>query len=479
MHALLAFVTLLAAAPEAPGGPAAPADESYYLVSFQGRTIGKAVRKVSRSGEGDAARVVLAIEESYRFSAGDRPVHQFALKREAEMRPDWTPLTVTETSEESGGKGRVEVRFEPGKAVYKTADGGEKAVEFKGEAVAELSGEALAARGLLAAGKKLAAVVPDLARAALVLQRAEVIGEKRVEGRAGKLFLIQIKDADGRVAWDLLVDESGRLEESSTGEMLRTRVERSKAVLPDAPAALAAGAIPLEGAPEKPWKLARLTIELTLADVDKDAVPEVTGQKVVQSGRKVAVTVVARRPDGRIPPEELSAEERARWLRPENEPDWKAPELQKQAAAIVKGADSELKKGYLLGKWVYRSLEKNLGGPPEASALQALAARAGDCSEHAALFAALSRAAGLPARTAWGLVLNEGALRFHVWSEFHAGGRWVPVDAALGRYGLPACYLTLGYDRDEAGVRLFKLYAASRGKVLKAEEGPEPAKPGK
>ena len=155
------------------------------------------------------------------------------------------------------------------------------------------------------------------------------------------------------------------------------------------------------------------------------------------------------------------------------------PQLLALAESITKGEDSELKKGFLITRWVYRNLAKNLGGPPEASALQALAARAGDCSEHAALFAALARAAGLPARTAWGLVASEGALRFHVWSEFHAGGSWVPVDAALGRFGLPACYLTLGYDRDEAGVRLFKLYAASRGKVLKAEEGPEPAKSGK
>ena len=476
---LPALVSLaLAAAPEAPAEGAAPAEESYYLVSFQGRTIGKAVRRLSRAGQGDAARVTLAIEENYRFSAGDRPASQFALRRQAVMLPDWTPVTVTENSEEAGA-GTVSVRFEPGKAVFKLPDGKEKAVEFKGAAVAELSGEALKARGLLAAGKQLAAVVPDLARAALVLQRAEVIGEKAVEGRPGKLYLVQIKDADGRVAWDLLVDESGRPEESSTGEMLRKRVERSKAVLPDAPAALAAGAIPLEGAPAQPWKLERLTLELTLSEVEKDSVPELPGQQVVQSGRKVTVTLAARRPDGRLPEAELSAEGRGRWLRPEQEPGWKDAEVRKLAGSITKDAQSELKKGYLLAKWVYRNLAKNLGGPPEASALVALRNRAGDCSEHAALFAALARAAGLPARTAWGLVLNEDALRFHVWSEFHAGGRWVPLDAALGRYGLPACYLTLGYDRDEAGVRLFRLYAVSRGKVLKAEEQPEPAKSGK
>ncbi len=479
MHAFLLAAVLSAAAVAAPApapegtqaGEAGAVEESYYLVSFRGQTIGKASRRLVRTGEGDAARLTLAIDEHYRFSAGDRPAHQFALSRRAEMLPDWTPLAVSEKSEESGAGGEVSVRFEPGKAVFKQPDGREKTVEFKGPAVAELSGEALAARGLLKAGGKLAAVVPDLARAALVLQRAEVIGEKRVEGKAGKLFLVQIGDADGRVAWDLLVDESGRLEESSTGEVVRKRVEKGSAVLPDAPAALAAGAVPLEGAPEKAWKLERLVVELTLSDVEKaPVVPELGGQKVTQDGRRLTVTIVARRPDGRLPEGKLTAGERRRWLEPEGEPDWRDERIRKLSADIVKGEESELKRGYLVGRWVYRNLAKNLGGPPEASAVQALVARAGDCSEHAALFAALARAAGLPARTAWGLVLNEGTLRFHVWSEFHAGDRWVPVDTALGRYGLPACYLTLGYDRDEAGVRLFKLYAASRGRVVASEE---------
>jgi len=189
---------------------------------------------------------------------------------------------------------------------------------------------------------------------------------------------------------------------------------------------------------------------------------------VAVSGRKVTVAVSARRPDGRIPEEPLSPAQRSRWLEPEAEPDWKDPKVRNLAASIVKDEASQLRRGYLVGRWVYRNLDKNLGGPPEASAVQALAALAGDCSEHAALFAALARAAGLPARTAWGLVLNEGALRFHVWSEFHAGDRWIPVDTALGRYGLPACYIVMGHDRDEAGVRLFRLYAASRARTVES-----------
>ena len=42
----------------------------------------------------------------------------------------------------------------------------------------------------------------------------------------------------------------------------------------------------------------------------------------------------------------------------------------------------------------------------------------------------------------------------------------------MGRYGLPACYLTLSYDREEGGVRLFRLYATARGRVVERAERP-------
>jgi Transglutaminase-like superfamily len=70
----------------------------------------------------------------------------------------------------------------------------------------------------------------------------------------------------------------------------------------------------------------------------------------------------------------------------------------------------------------------------------------GDCTEHAVLLAALARASGHPARVVTGLALVQGpkgALAFgHAWTEVHAGGRWVPADAALPP-PLVALYLPL------------------------------------
>ncbi|HKB00673.1 MAG TPA: transglutaminase-like domain-containing protein [Gemmataceae bacterium] len=64
--------------------------------------------------------------------------------------------------------------------------------------------------------------------------------------------------------------------------------------------------------------------------------------------------------------------------------------------------------------------------------------RTGDCTEYAMLTAAMCRAAGVPSRTAIGLVyvnnlLGRPALAFHMWTEVHVNGQWLGLDATLGR----------------------------------------------
>jgi hypothetical protein len=81
-----------------------------------------------------------------------------------------------------------------------------------------------------------------------------------------------------------------------------------------------------------------------------------------------------------------------------------------------------------------------------ASAGQTAHARAGDCTEHGVLCAALGRAVGLPTRVVVGLGYlptnydgtepsANGEFGFHLWAEAWLGeGRWVAMDAALGQF---------------------------------------------
>jgi len=72
-----------------------------------------------------------------------------------------------------------------------------------------------------------------------------------------------------------------------------------------------------------------------------------------------------------------------------------------------------------------------------ATASETAALREGDCTEHALLLAAVSRASGIPSRGATGVVffLNEEAepfMGYHMWNQLWDGSKWVDVDAAFG-----------------------------------------------
>ena len=65
--------------------------------------------------------------------------------------------------------------------------------------------------------------------------------------------------------------------------------------------------------------------------------------------------------------------------------------------------------------------------PDEYGAAYAIEKGEGDCTEFAALFVALCRAAGIPARTNAGFALAQKWER-HATAEFLVAGRWIPID---------------------------------------------------
>jgi transglutaminase-like putative cysteine protease len=70
----------------------------------------------------------------------------------------------------------------------------------------------------------------------------------------------------------------------------------------------------------------------------------------------------------------------------------------------------------------------------------------GDCRHHALLTVGLCRAAGLPSRTAIGLVyVYRGGpqLGFHMWAEVFVDGQWLGLDSTLGRGGVSATHIKI------------------------------------
>ena len=108
------------------------------------------------------------------------------------------------------------------------------------------------------------------------------------------------------------------------------------------------------------------------------------------------------------------------------------PDIRALAAKIIGGEKDARRAALRIKDWVYREIAKE----PTVSipnALEVLQIKKGDCNEHTVLFNALARAAGIPARTAVGVVYYQGAFYYHAWSEVWLGN-WFSLDSALNQF---------------------------------------------
>ena len=152
-----------------------------------------------------------------------------------------------------------------------------------------------------------------------------------------------------------------------------------------------------------------------------------------------------------------------RYLRAEPLLESDAPEIRAEAEQAVRGATDDRGRAERLTRYVNGLLDKK---PTVSlpSALEVLRTKVGDCNEHTALFVAMARSIGMPARIAVGLVFVHGAFYYHAWPEVYitekgpstplgagpstplgTGGRglWLPVDPTLNQYPADATHLRL------------------------------------
>jgi hypothetical protein len=107
------------------------------------------------------------------------------------------------------------------------------------------------------------------------------------------------------------------------------------------------------------------------------------------------------------------------------------PRIKTLAREIVGSASDAEGKARRILEWIYKSLDKR-ATVSVPNALGTLEARAGDCNEHAVLFAALLRAAEIPAKLCAGLVYTRGRFYYHAWNEVFLG-QWISADALMAQ----------------------------------------------
>ncbi len=119
----------------------------------------------------------------------------------------------------------------------------------------------------------------------------------------------------------------------------------------------------------------------------------------------------------------------------------------KELAARIAGKETDAwKKAQAIERWVFDNVKKS-STVEFTTAGQVARNLAGDCRQHAVLAAALCRAAGVPSRTALGLVYvpktRGPVLGFHMWTEVFVCGRWLGLDATQGRGSVGATHVKL------------------------------------
>jgi transglutaminase superfamily protein len=123
------------------------------------------------------------------------------------------------------------------------------------------------------------------------------------------------------------------------------------------------------------------------------------------------------------------------------------PDIVREAQQAVRGVRDRRAQAERLTRVVNGLLEKK---PTVSipSAREVLRTRVGDCNEHTALFVAMARAVGIPARIAVGLVFVRGAFYYHAWPEAYIDsgnhrGVWLPVDPTLNEFPADATHIRL------------------------------------
>ncbi|HVG93581.1 MAG TPA: transglutaminase-like domain-containing protein, partial [Planctomycetota bacterium] len=148
------------------------------------------------------------------------------------------------------------------------------------------------------------------------------------------------------------------------------------------------------------------------------------------------------------------------------------PDLRVAASRALAGETDARRAVQRIADVVF-ALDKQSPAVAQASAIEILRDRQGDCSEHALLFVALCRAAGIPARRCSGYVCVGSHWGAHAWAEAWVGA-WIGVDPTTNDVGTAARYLFFGYDDVPSG-KLGTVSVRARGRLRfvtrRVEEG--------
>jgi hypothetical protein len=296
----------------------------------------------------------------------------------------------------------------------------------------------------LVPGKEYGFSVFDPASMAVVPLTVMVIGSDSL--RLDDLWTPAVKlevsfSGSKSLAW---VDSLGQTlkEEGPLGITLLRQTREQALLLPeDFPGMdmLGSIAVPvLKGELPKPRETERMVI--AVSGLDLKGLDVSGGRQTVTDSLKQVVQIT-REQTPELQTVNSKQSEMAEFLKPTVLIQSQDPEIKKLAQSLVKEKKSDWDKTLALEKWVFENLEKSMT-ISLPSAVEVLQSRRGDCNEHATLFAALARAAGLPCKISLGVVYLDGKFYYHAWNSVYCG-KWIELDPTFGQAPADAARLRL------------------------------------
>ncbi|MCU0597842.1 MAG: transglutaminase domain-containing protein [Desulfobacterales bacterium] len=238
-------------------------------------------------------------------------------------------------------------------------------------------------------------------------------------------------------AW---MDETGDIlrEEGMLGmTLVKTTAQDAYAGLPDRPAEdiTRLASVPADKLIENPRKTVFLKIRLSGIDTRNFAL-DGGRQKLEKDVLEISQEKIPRRQILRLGALPMEARN---FLKSEPFIEADHPKIRQTVEAVVSSEDPPHQKAKKIIRW----MNENISQRPVLSipdALSTLENRVGDCNEHAVLFAALARAAGIPAKIEAGLVYLDGRFYYHAWNLVYVGV-WVTADSAFGQFPADATHI--------------------------------------
>jgi len=199
-----------------------------------------------------------------------------------------------------------------------------------------------------------------------------------------------------------------------------------------------------------------------------DLNPNFANQRVIYASGDTAIITVDY-PNEIIGSTEPPPSQLSYYLQPTQFLEVEDPEIKNIAQEITKGAKTDLEKAKRIFEWVYRNLEKR-GSVTIPTAKQVLRDKYGDCNEHATLYAALARAAGIPTEIMVGLIFQGDGFYYHAWNASWIGGKWVAVDPVYGEFPARPYRITLQQGSLEKQANIMAVIGDLNIEILEVKE---------